>query len=115
MTTVAPVAAYDPARKDFVPAQQIDVARAPVAVGERVAIGAASTANLTAFPDGTRSVRVVSTVECFVAIAASPTAVVYEATYLPAGIPEYFVARPGDKVAVIQASIGGYLYARAFT
>ena len=64
----------------------------------------------SAFPDGTEAVRLVCTEDAFFNINA--TAVAAGSTtgcYLVADIPEYFIARPGQKVNVIQDSAAGSL------
>lgn len=53
----------------------------------------------------TTVVRLASTVDCFVAIGANPTAVL-NTCFLPAGSPEYFRCEPGDKVAGISSGSG---------
>lgn len=52
------------------------------------------------------AVRVVATVDCYVAIAANPTATA-TSTYLVAFQPEYFGAKQGDKVAMLGVSAAG--------
>lgn len=88
-----------------------DVTRTPIGVGEVVAIGAGSLQSAV-FPVNTKTVRLVATADCFVEIGGNPTAAANTSTYLPAGSVEYFSARDGWKVAVIQASGSGSLYVR---
>ena len=72
-----------------------------------VTIGVASAASV-AFAGTTRIVRLVATSACRVLFGAAPTAVA-TSTYLSAGVPEYFTAIGGEKVAVIQETAGGKL------
>lgn len=60
----------------------------------------------------TRHVRLVATVNCWVAFGNNPVAGVRSplAMYLPAGLPEYFWVRSGEQIAVIQDSVGGFFY-----
>ena len=57
-------------------------------------------------------VRLVATSDCHVAFGPTSPVAVADGTciFLPAGIPEYFVLNPGDKVAVIQDSLAGSLF-----
>lgn len=59
-------------------------------------------------------VRVVATTACYIKIGVSPTATSSD-VYLPAGLPEYFKARPGEKVSAIQVSSGGTLHVTEMT
>lgn len=58
-----------------------------------------------------RIVRLVSTTDCHIAIAPSPTATTSD-MFLPSGAPEYFVVQGegNDKVAAIRSSSDGTLY-----
>jgi hypothetical protein len=60
----------------------------------------------------TQHVRVVATVPCWIAFGTAAVAVVRAANsvYIPAGLPEYFWVIPGEQIAVIQDSGGGFLY-----
>jgi hypothetical protein len=92
-----------------------DITRASVGAITPVTIGAAS-AQSAAMPAGTRAVRLVATVDCFVEFGTNPTATSSGAAtgfFMPAGSVEYFVALEGHKVAVIQGSGAGTLYLRA--
>lgn len=89
----------------------VGLTRSSVAAGQTLAIGGSSVQS-TAFPAGTRSVRCVATVDCWIEINSNPTAAATTSFYLPAGAAEYFTALPGDEVAVIQASGSGSLYVR---
>jgi len=71
-----------------------------------VTIGAASAASAAV---GASVIRLVSTVACYVAIGASPTATA-ASMYLPANMPEYFVVNPTDQVAALEVSGGGTLF-----
>jgi hypothetical protein len=73
-----------------------------------VAIGGAS-AQSVAMGFATRLARMVATVDCHIAIGADPTATT-TSTFLPAGVPEYFEIREGQKVAVIQSTGPGNLF-----
>ncbi len=90
----------------------VDVTRESVAAGQTLAIGGSSVQS-TPFAAGTRGVRCVATVDCWLEINANPTAVATTSFYLPAGAAEYFSALPGDEGAVIQASGTGSLYVRS--
>ncbi len=70
-----------------------------------VAIGASSAASA---PVGASVVRLVSTVDCYIAIGSSPTAT-SSGIFLPAKLPEYFVVNPTDEIAVLQVSSAGSL------
>lgn len=111
MSNVSPVAAYDPGTRDFVRATQIDVARGAAGAGQTVAIGGSSTQS-TAMPAGTRAVRLVATVDCWVEIGANPTAAANTSFFLPATTVEYLAATVTDKVAVLQSASSGSLYVR---
>lgn len=52
---------------------------------------------------GVFAVRVVCTTDCRIAIGSNPTATT-SSTLLPAGVPEYFAVREGEKLAVIGTS-----------
>ena len=62
----------------------------------------------------TQVIRVVLTSAGFVAIGASPTATTSD-MYMPAGVPEYFIVRPGQKVSAVQSASGGTLYVTEMT
>ncbi|HZT29502.1 MAG TPA: hypothetical protein VFA33_06445 [Bryobacteraceae bacterium] len=74
---------------------------------QTLAIGSSSAA--TAAPIGADVVRLVATVDCYVAIGSSPTATA-SSMFLPAKMAEYFVLAQTDKIAVLQVSSGGTLY-----
>lgn len=74
---------------------------------QTLAVGAASVA--TAAPIGADVVRLVSTVDCYVANGSNPTATAVS-MFLPAKLPEYFVLAQSDKLAVLQAASGGTLF-----
>lgn len=67
----------------------------------------------TAFPDGTEAVRLVSSEDAFVVFApltgagTTPTAASTTGFFLQSDLPEYFKAKPGGKLAVIQDSAAG--------
>lgn len=76
--------------------------------GLTVAIGAVSAAS-AAFTKVTSAVRLVATVDCWVDFNGT-TAVAGTGVYLPAFLPEYFEAKNGATITVIQASAAGSLY-----
>jgi hypothetical protein len=71
-----------------------------------VTIGAASAASAAV---GASVIRLVSTVDCYIAIGASPTATA-TSMFLPAKEPEYFVVDPTNEVAVLQVTGAGTLF-----
>ena len=85
-------------------------------LNQTVAIGAASVQSSvfdlgSAIPTAT-AVRLVATVDCFIAIGSAPVAAAATSVFLPAGIPEHFSIADDEKVAVISASAAtGSLYA----
>ena len=80
----------------------------PAAASSKLAIGAASAVSAAI---QSKMVRLVATSDCHVAFGTDPTAVADgTCVFLPAGIPEYFVLSPGDKVAVIQDAVAGSLF-----
>lgn len=72
---------------------------------QKVTISGTSAATSTAFV-GT-VIRVVSTTPCHFTVGTSPTATT-SLSYLPAFVVEYLRVDPGDKIAFIQASAGGF-------
>jgi hypothetical protein len=52
-------------------------------------------------------VRVVASVDCYVAKGANPTAT-NTSMFMPAGKVEYFAIIPGEKLAFLQVSTGGF-------
>ena len=81
----------------------------PLGTTQTVSVTSSSAANSSAFAAGTTVVRVVSTTDCHIIFAASPTATTSTA-YLPANQVEYFKALAGQKVAAIRANADGTLY-----
>jgi len=81
----------------------------PLGTTQTVSVTNSSAANSTAFVAGTTVVRVVSTTDCHIIFATSPTATTSTA-YLPANQVEYFKATAGEKIAAIRASADGTLY-----
>lgn len=80
--------------------------------GQVVAVGAASAAS-TAMNAHSGTVRLVSTVDCFVEFGGpgtTPVAAANTGMYLPAFVPEYFYTGPNTRVAVIQSTGAGSLY-----
>ena len=89
----------------------------PIA-GKSVTVTYTGTAGTTAAltPDA-KTLRVISTTDCFIEIGVSPTAVVNTGLFLPAYTPEYFECIPGvtgTKVSAIQLSAGGSIYVTPF-
>lgn len=91
---------------------QTDVVRQFVAAGQSVSVGATSAQASSAFPENTRAVRVVCTVDCFVEFGSNPTAAANTSTFLPAGTVEYFAVYGAQKVALIRLSGDGTAYVR---
>ena len=75
---------------------------APPVTDQTVAIGGAS-AQSSAFATNTRVIRVHTDAICSILIGANPTATATKGR-LAAGQTEYFVVKPGDKIAVITNS-----------
>ncbi len=73
---------------------------------QRLAIGAASAAS-SEIP-GT-IVRLVATVDCYVAIGANPVADT-NSMFLPANFPEYFACAALDRVAALRVAADGALF-----
>lgn len=97
----------------WVAVEQLDNCRRQAGAGEVITIGATSAASVTPFPSGTTAVRLVSTVDCWIEIGTgTPSAAANSSFFLPANSPEYFIAAPNERVAVIQASASGFLYER---
>lgn len=67
--------------------------------------------NPVSSPQQTLHVRLCGTSDCWIAFGPTPVAAVNGAgsILLPAGVPEYFWVYPGEFVACIQASGGGFL------
>ena len=76
---------------------------------QKVTISGTSAATSNAFATGAMFVRLVSTTDCHVEFAGTPTATT-SSLYLPAEEIEIFKVSPGQKVAGIQATGGGHLY-----
>ena len=81
----------------------------PLGATQTISVTSSSAANSTAFASGTTVVRVVSTTDCHIIFAASPTATTSTA-YLPANQVEYFKGTAGEKSAAIRANADGTLY-----
>jgi len=60
----------------------------------------------------TQHVRLIATTQCWVSFGTTPAAVAKGSTsmFLPAGLPEYFWVRRGERIAVIQDATAGFLY-----
>ena len=76
---------------------------------QTISVASSSAAVSNAFGDGTHYVRVVSTTNCHITFAGSPTATTSMA-YLPAGEVEIIKVSPGEKMAAIRTSGDGPLY-----
>lgn len=74
---------------------------------QKVTVSGTSTATTNAVSSNV--IRLLSTTDCHVVTASTPTATAND-TLLIANIPEYFSITPGHKVAAIQSSAGGTLY-----
>lgn len=59
--------------------------------------------------DGVQVLRIWLTTAGFIKIAASPTATTSDIP-MPAGVPEYFIVPPGQKVSAIRSASDGTLY-----
>ena len=77
---------------------------------QTISVAASSAAISTAFGTQTEYARVVSTTNCHIVFAGSPTAATSDA-YLPAGEIEIIKVSPGEKIAAIRTSGDGTLYA----
>ncbi|WP_455176241.1 hypothetical protein [Azospirillum largimobile] len=77
------------------------------AAAHTVLIGAATQSSQ---PFGVVVLRLVATSPCFVAFGAAPSADVLTGHYLPQGVPEYFRAAAGDRIAVVRAAEDGLLH-----
>ena len=60
----------------------------------------------------TQHVRLIATVPCWVSFGTAPVAAVRAggSMFIPAGLPEYFWVRRGERIAVIQDATAGFLY-----
>jgi hypothetical protein len=81
--------------------------RTPQNNPQSVTVGAASTASV-AFGASTNYIRVVATVDTYVAIGATPVATA-ASIYLVAKVPEFFGVSPGQKIAALEVASGGIL------
>lgn len=73
---------------------------------QKVAVAAASAAITNAVASTTEVIRVAVNTDCYMKIAASPTATTSD-HFLPAGTVEYFQITPGHKVAFIRNTADG--------
>ena len=98
------VAARDSVREDLIQALELGTV-------QTISVTNSSAATSSAMASGSRVVRVVSTTDCHILFAASPTATT-SSTYLPANQVEYFkVPVLGtSKLAAIRANADGTLY-----
>lgn len=60
----------------------------------------------------TKIVRLFATEDCWIKMGTDPTAAASAATstFVPGGIIQYFVTKPGDKIAVIRDTTSGSLH-----
>lgn len=79
-----------------------------------VTVGAASAATTNAVGSQTYVVRLISTTDCHVVFAGTPTATAND-MFLAADREELFRISPGEKVAAIQNAAGGSLYVTEMT
>lgn len=75
---------------------------------QAVAVGVASTQSTALSGSTTFMVRLLATVDCYVAFGANPTATT-SSTRLIANQPEYFAAKAGQKIAVLRVTGDGSL------
>jgi len=76
---------------------------------QTVTVGAASAATASAVGDYTKRVRLISSTDCHVVFAVTPTATASD-MFLAADREEVFKIKPGQSVAAIQNAAGGTLY-----
>jgi len=83
----------------------------PYRLGPSQTVAFTATAGTIANPIGsmTNVVRVVASSAAFIRVDNNPTATTSDA-YIAAGIPEYIICTPGQKVSAVQVSAGGNLY-----
>ena len=81
----------------------------PLGTTQTVSVTSSSAASSSAIAAGTTVVRVVSTTDCHIIFATSPTATTSTA-YLPASQVEYFKATAGEKIAAIRANADRTLF-----
>lgn len=81
-------------------------------IGVETVASSATAVSSAAFPDGTEAVRLVATQNAYARFGSSslPASSSTTGSYLPANIPEYFKASPGQKVSVIRDSADGSLF-----
>jgi hypothetical protein len=81
----------------------------PAHASLKVAIGSQSAQSAAI---QSKMVRLVATSDCHIAFGTTNPVAAADGTsiFLPAGIPEYFVLNPGDKIAVIQDAFAGSLF-----
>lgn len=75
---------------------------------QNVTVSGTSAATSNAFSSDATVIRVASTTNCYVTVAATPTATTSH-TIVLAGHPEYFLVEPSEKLAALQVSGGGVL------
>jgi len=76
---------------------------------QTITTSGSSAAISTAFASGSTVARIVTTEDCHIKFASSPTATTSD-TFLPAKQVEYFKITAGEKVAAIQSSTAGTVY-----
>ena len=77
-------------------------------VTQVITVGVASVAVTNPFAATTTIVRLASTTGCYIEVGGTPVASSADA-YLPPNVIEYVLVAPGEKIAAIQASAGGFL------
>jgi len=76
---------------------------------QTISVASSSAAVSNAFGAGTEYIRVVSTTNCHITFAGTPTATT-SLPYLPAGEIEIIKVSPGEKMAAIRTSGDGTLF-----
>lgn len=77
--------------------------------GQDLAVASASATVSAAFPTGTTSIRVVSTVGVYIEIARGASASAGTAGYLPANVVEHLPAQPNNTLSAITTGAAGLL------
>lgn len=89
--------------------EELIQAAAPTGTTQTITTSGSSAATSSAVATTTRVVRIVTTEDCHIAFATSPTATT-SGPFLPAKQVEYFKITGGHKVAAIQSSTAGTVY-----
>ena len=77
--------------------------------GQDLAVASASATVSAAFPAGTTSIRVVSTVGVYIEIALGSSAAAGTGGYLPANVIEHLPAGNSNRLSAIRAGAAGLL------